>query len=102
MAVQGDRVGVLDPSGRRGDHPGNADANGGEDAELRLGLAHEGGEGVERVLVAVRCGNPVAQRLAAVGVKDGDLDFGAAKVDADTIMGHGIENAGIGAPRQFA
>ena len=36
-----------------------------------------------------RRGDAMAQRLAAVRGEDGDLDLGAAEVDADAVLGHG-------------
>ena len=55
-----------------------------------LGVAHQAGDGLQgAVVVAMRRGNAVAQRSRSVGGENGDLDLGAAEVDADAMLGHG-------------
>ena len=49
----------------------------------------EAGDGVDRVGVGGRGGDALAQRQGSVGSEDRDFDFGAAEVDADTVLGHG-------------
>src|SRR5208337_5487774 len=98
MAVQRDRVGILDQAGRRADDPGNADTDGRLDAKPRLGIAHHAGDAVQRVLIPVRSWNALAQRHGAVRGEDDDLDLGAAEVDPDAMLAHpdSMPNARIG------
>ena len=95
MAVQRDGVGILHQPRRRADHAGNADADGGGNAQLRLGVAHQGGQSLQRFPVAVRRGNAVAQGFRSVGAQHRNLDLRAAQVDADAMMGHAAQHEAV-------
>ncbi len=95
VAVQRDRVGVLHQAGGRADHAGDADADGGGDAELGFGVAHQARRcppAMPGSRAACRCDGGGAR--CRPGSSDGDLDLGAAEVDADAVLHGGALRGG--------
>ena len=90
MAVQRDGVGILHQPCGRTDDAGDADPDSGGHAQSRFRLPHQAGDGVQRLRIAVRSGDTMTQRLGAIGFQDRDLNLGAAQVDADSVLGHGV------------
>ena len=87
VAVQRDGIGVLDQAGGWADHARDADPDRARYSPVWLQhCAHQSGDGVHGVVVGMRGGDALPQHLGAVGAKDRDLDFGAAQVDADSMV----------------
>ena len=83
VAVQRVGVGVLHQPGRRADHAGNADADTAGATEFGFSITHQIGDGTHGRVVAGGCGHTVAQLRRIVGGEGGDLDLGAAEINAE-------------------
>ena len=83
-ADQPDRVGVLDQAGRGREGSRNADADRAATAEPGLGAVSQIGDRAQsRAVVAPGRRDAFAQNGGAGFVEGGDLDLGAAEIDAD-------------------
>lgn len=96
VAVEGERIRILDEAGRRADDAGNADPDTCLTAELRLRFPHQTRDRVQPCAVGVGRRDAPAEHRSAFRVERGNLDLGAAQVHADAISCHGARVPGAG------
>jgi hypothetical protein len=89
VAIQALGIGVFNEAGGATNGAGDADTDRGGGAKTLLRRAHQTCNRGDGAGIAVRRGNPVAVRQAAVMAQGGDFDFGAAKINADSVGGFG-------------
>lgn len=94
MAIEGERIRVLDEPGCRADDAGNADPDACLTAEFRFRLLDQARDRVQSCTVGVGCRDAPAEHRSAFRVDRGNLDLGAAQVHADAIFCHGARVPG--------